>query len=24
MSYPRLSELTGCFADYDPDALPVE
>jgi len=24
MSYPRLSELTGCFADYDPHALPVE
>jgi len=24
MSFPRLSELTGCLADYDPHALPVE
>jgi molybdopterin molybdotransferase len=24
MSYTRLSELTGCFSDYDPDALPVD
>jgi molybdopterin molybdotransferase len=24
MSYSRLSDVTGCFADYDPDALPVE
>lgn len=24
MSYSRLSDVTGCFSDYDPDALPVE
>ena len=24
MSYSRLSDLTGCFSDYDPDALSAE